>query len=121
MAEKKQKKQSEGKKNINWDGVANKVKSFDEKIKKYDYLQFLTFERTYALLAIKMCYWIGIIVLLGYSLVWLLTASSIGHFLVTLVCIPLSFLALRVFCELLMVLFGIYERLGEIKKELAKK
>ncbi len=118
--EKKEKKQS-ARKAINWDGITEKVKSFDDKIKKYDYFQFLTFEKTYALIAIKAAYWIGLFVLLAYSLIWLLTASSIGNFLMTLLYIPLALLALRISCELLMVWFGIYERLGEIKKELSKK
>ncbi len=119
--EKKQKKEAEVKKGFNWDGITQKIKSFDEKIKKYDYLQFLSFEKTYALMAIKVVYWIGILALLVNFMVALLTASSLTGFLITLICIPLSLLGLRVVCELLMVWFGIYERLGEIKKELAKK
>ncbi len=118
--EKKQKKQEETK-TINWDVVSEKIKSFDGKIKKYDYLQFLHFEKTYALMAIKVGYWIGLLVLLAYSVIWLLTASSFTNFLMTLVYIPLCFIILRVFCEFIMIMFGIYERLGEIKKELTKK
>ncbi len=121
MTEKTQKKQDAVKSGVNWDAIAGWVKGVDKKIKKYDYFQLLSFEKTYALSAIKVFYWIGLVAILVQFVLSLFAASSFMGFMGTLIALPLGFFILRIFCELLMVSFGVYNRLGEIKDLLSKK
>ena len=121
MSEKEKKQKQQKKNTVVFDKLGEVFKGFDKKLKDYDYKQLLTFEKMYALSAIKLIYWVGGILICFQSIYFLLTADSVGSFLLELVKWPLSLILLRIVCELWMVFFGIFERLGEIKKELSKK
>jgi hypothetical protein len=82
---------------------------------------FFGFERLIAPVLIKLIYWVGIIVILTAGATSLVnTVDGIGRMLLTLVALLFSLLIWRLFSELLILAFNIYERLVEIRDLLAR-
>ncbi|WP_167351360.1 DUF4282 domain-containing protein [Collimonas fungivorans] len=83
---------------------------------------FFGFERLIAPVLIKLIYWIGIVVILIAGATSLVnTVDGIGRMLLTLAALLFSLLIWRLFSELLILAFNIYERLVEIRDLLAAK
>ena len=81
----------------------------------------LSFEKLITPTIIKIVYFIGIVVLAIVGVVGFFVSLFGGSFLSalgTLVGAVVGILLTRIYCELLMVMFGIYDRAGEIRDRL---
>ncbi len=88
--------------------------------------RFRSFDKLIATSLIKLLYWIGIVVIVLGVLAGLLGGFSRGFTsgIASLVLAPLGGAIAVIFwhflCEIYIVIFGMYDRLGEIQKSLAK-
>ncbi|NOX82808.1 MAG: DUF4282 domain-containing protein [Alphaproteobacteria bacterium] len=88
--------------------------------------RFRTFDKLIATSLIKLLYWIGIVVIALSVLAGVLGGFSQGFTsgIASLVLAPLAgaigVIFWRFLCEIYIVIFGMYDRLGEIQKSLAK-
>lgn len=83
---------------------------------------FFGFERLIAPVLIKLIYWVGIVAILIAGATSLVnTVDGIGRMLLTLAALLFSLLIWRLFSELLILAFNIYERLVEIRDLLARQ
>ena len=84
---------------------------------------FLGFERLIAPILIKLIYWVGIVVILITGATSFVNSSGdgIGRMLLALVATLLSLLIWRLFSELGILAFNIYERLVEIRDLMARQ
>lgn len=82
------------------------------------------FEKLVTTTVIKIVYWIGIVVgiLSGLgSFLFALFNGLLFQGLIYLVTAVLGLLMWRVLCELYIVIFGMYDRLGQIRDSLARR
>ncbi len=88
--------------------------------------RFTSFDKLIATSLIKLLYWIGIVFIVLGVLVGALAGFSqgFGNGLVSLIAAPiggiLAIIFWRFLCEIYIVIFGMYDRLGEIQKSLEK-
>ncbi len=88
--------------------------------------RFTTFDKLIATSLIKFIYWVGIVVIIVGALFGAFSGFSQGFMtgLGSLVAAPifaaLSLVFWRFICELYIVIFGMYDRLGEISAKLDK-
>lgn len=81
------------------------------------------FEKLLTPVVIKIVYWIGIVGGLIFGVVGFVTSVLQGSLLsglAVLVSVVLGLLMWRVMCELYIVIFGMYERLGQIRDGFAR-
>ncbi len=89
--------------------------------------RFLTFDKLIATGLIKLLYWIGIVLILIGVVLGAFSgfAQGLTNGLGTLVLAPIGgaigIIFWRFICEIYIVVFGMYDRLGDIKKALAKE
>jgi len=89
--------------------------------------RFTSFDKLIATSLIKLLYWIGIVLIVIGVLVGALGgfANGFGSGLVSLIVAPiggiLGIIFWRFLCEVYIVIFGMYDRLGEIQQSLAKE
>lgn len=90
---------------------------------------FLSFDRMIAPLVIKIVYWAGLIGLAlaaifsffaSFAVMQYSVASGLGQMVLSLIGFAFGVLIWRVVMEVYIVLFGIHDRLGEIKDLLGK-
>ncbi|QJE73964.1 DUF4282 domain-containing protein [Aerophototrophica crusticola] len=90
---------------------------------------FLGFERMVASSLVKLVYWIGIIlgglaaisqVFAAFGVMRYSFGGGISYLLAAIVGTVIGVLFWRVLCEGMIIMFGIYDRLGEIKRDLAR-
>jgi hypothetical protein len=82
---------------------------------------FLSFEKLITPTIIKAVYVIGLILILLGGVISFFTslfAGAFGSALLTLLGTLVGLLAWRMYCELVIVLFGLYDRAGEIRDRL---
>ncbi len=85
---------------------------------------FFGFEKLVTPVVIKVVYWIGIIGMLIFgvgSFFAGLMYGSIGSGLLSLAGSVLGLLMWRVLCELYIVIFGMFDRLGQIRDGLSRQ
>ncbi len=88
--------------------------------------RFMSFDKLIATSLIKLLYWIGIAVIVIGALITGFGgfANGFGSGLVSLIVAPvgavLGIIFWRFLCEVYIVIFGMYDRLGEIQKSLVK-
>lgn len=85
---------------------------------------FLSFEKLITPSVIKIVYWLGIAVLVVFgvgSFFMGLFYGSFGAGLMSLVGSVLGLLLWRVMCELYIVIFGMFDRLGQIRDGLSQR
>ncbi len=85
---------------------------------------FFDFEKLVTPSVIKVIYWLGIAVLAVFGLASFfmgLLSGSIGAGLLSLVGSVLGLLLWRVMCELYIVIFGMFDRLGQIRDGLPQQ
>ena len=79
---------------------------------------FLNFDKLIAPTLIKFVYWVGLVLILLWTLASMFTGLGFGsgmiHFLVAALTGIVGALAWRIICELWMVVFSINDRLGTI-------
>jgi len=82
---------------------------------------FVTFKRYVTPLAIQVIFGVGVVVsvILGVTMI-AASRGAAASVIVGLVWMFVGPIAVRVFCELFMVMFGILERLDEIKERLGR-
>lgn len=87
----------------------------------------LSFEKTLSLTLLRLVYGLGLLgigimvivtVLGGFSAMRYSAAAGLGTVVLALLGGVVGTLLWRVMCELWMVIFGIYDRLGQIKEQL---
>ncbi len=89
--------------------------------------RFTTFDKLIATSLIKFLYWVGIVFIVLGVIVGAFGSFSQGFWagIVGLIAAPiggiLGLIFWRFLCELYIVLFGMYDRLGEIQKSLAQR
>jgi hypothetical protein len=86
--------------------------------------RFLSFEKLIAPTLIKIVYWIGIaVVILGClaSGVGMMGYNAAQGLLIIVLGIPIGVIFWRFWCEIILVTFGVYDRLGEIRDKLGPK
>lgn len=86
---------------------------------------FASFEKLIAPSVVKIVYWIGLVFIavsgiVGFFGAFLSGYGSTFHALLVLVGAIVGLLLWRVFCEIYIVVFGIFERLGEIRDGLTR-
>jgi hypothetical protein len=87
----------------------------------FSFKDLLSFEKFITPTIIKLVYIVGIVLIVIGGLVGFFgafAASGFGAALVTLIGALAGLLAWRVYCELVMVFFGLYDRAGEIRDRL---
>lgn len=88
--------------------------------------RFTTFDKLIATSLIKLLYWIGLAVIVIGVLVGMFSgfAKGFGAGIVSIIVAPVAgiigLIFWRFLCEIYIVVFGIYDRLGEIKDGLVK-
>lgn len=91
--------------------------------------RFLTFDKLIATGLIKLLYWIGLVAIGLGTLIGFVGAfgqfgsgfvQGIGALILTPVGGVLAIIFWRFLCEVYIVIFGIYDRLGEIRTDLKK-
>ena len=85
---------------------------------------FFSFERLITPSVIKIVYWLGIAVLLVFGVASFfmgLLSGSLGAGLLSLVGSVLGLLLWRVMCGLYIVIFGMFDRLGQIRDGLSQQ
>jgi len=92
----------------------------------FQFQNFFTFEKMIAPTVIKIVYWIGLVVLTLGALGALFGGGGhmggfLGRFIGVLVAYVVGILFWRIIMELYIVLFGIYDRLGEIRDRTNEK
>lgn len=96
-------------------------------------LAYLTFRRMVTPTAILVVYWIGVAAIALYGSIWLVTSGlaavqggadggllGVVMFLTGLLMLPVAIVMWRVYCEVIAVLFRIYETLTEISAKLER-
>lgn len=89
--------------------------------------RFTTFDKLIATSLIKFIYWVGIVfIVLGTIIAAFASFSQgfgagIGGLIVAPIGGVLGIVFWRFLCEVYIVLFGMYDRLGEIQKSLAQR
>lgn len=82
-----------------------------------------SFEKLIAPTIVKIVYWIGIVLIvisvIG-SFIAAISTDQATAALLALVMLPFALLFWRILCELYIVVFGMYERLGAIRDLLAR-
>jgi hypothetical protein len=85
---------------------------------------FFGFEKLVTPVVIKIVYWIGIVAGVVFGIggffVSIFQGSLTGG-LMALVAMVLGLLLWRVMCELYIVIFGMFDRMGQIRDELARQ
>ncbi|MEM8937162.1 MAG: DUF4282 domain-containing protein [Pseudomonadota bacterium] len=87
--------------------------------------RFTSFDKLIATTLVKILYWIGIVAILLGGVVGLVTgfAGGFGSGLAGLIMTPIGVLVGIIFwrfiCEIYIVVFGMYDRLGNIEKSLS--
>jgi hypothetical protein len=85
----------------------------------------LNFEKLVTPSVIKVVYWLGVAVLLIWAVVGFLgglfAQNSIIVAVISLVGAAIGLLLWRVMCELYIVIFGMFERLGDIRNLLSQR
>lgn len=86
--------------------------------------RFTTFDRMIASTLIKVFYWIGL-VLIALGVLFAMLGSlvgmgssfltGLGGFIIAPIIGLIGLIFWRLYCELIIVIFGIYDRLGEIR------
>lgn len=98
--------------------------------KSFSFGDFATFEKLIAPKVVIVVYWLGLIGIGLSALIGLMSAlammqyspaAGLGTILLVLIGTALGTLLWRVVMEVYMVFFGIYDRLGDIRADLAKK
>jgi hypothetical protein len=85
---------------------------------------FTSFEKLIAPTIVKIVYWIGIaFIIIGalFGFFAAIAGNEATTALVTLVATPFMLLGWRLICELYIVVFGMYERLGAIRDALERR
>ena len=80
---------------------------------------YLTFEKMIAPILIQVIFWIGVVVVVLSGIVTLFSAGVQGV-IAGLLIIIVGPLVVRIYCELLIVLFRIYDHVREIRDNTAK-
>ena len=80
---------------------------------------YLTFEKMIAPILIQVIFWIGVVVVVLSGIVTLFSAGFQGV-IAGLLIIIVGPLVVRIYCELLIVLFRIYDHVREIRDNTAK-
>jgi hypothetical protein len=89
--------------------------------------RFTTFDKLIATSLIKILYWIGIAVIVIGTLFAMFAgfsngfASGLGSLIAAPIGGVIGLIVWRFLCEIYIVLFGMYDRLGNIEKSLAKE
>jgi hypothetical protein len=78
-----------------------------------DWGEFLSFRKFVTPAVIQVVFWLGILANLGWS-IWIMTTGGI-NILVGFIAIFLGSLLVRVYCELIILLFRIYDSLRGIE------
>jgi thiamine transporter ThiT len=84
----------------------------------FDFKDFMSFDKMLTPSIIKIIYWIGVVVVVLMGLTTLLGALRFGSlygFLMGLLWLVLGPILVRVYCELMIVLFNIYGALRDIR------
>jgi hypothetical protein len=90
-------------------------------IAMFSFADFLSFERLVTPTVIKIVYFIGLVLIPIVGVIGFFgafAASGVGSALLELIVTLLSLLGWRIYCELVIVLFGLYDRAGEIRDRL---
>lgn len=88
--------------------------------------RFVTFDKLIATGLIKVLYWIGIIFIILGTLFGMFSGfgdgfiSGVGRLVISPIFGIIGLIFWRFLCEIYIVIFGIYDRLGDIKDGLAK-
>lgn len=88
--------------------------------------RFVTFDKLIATTLIKILYWIGIVFIVLGTLFGMFSgfgdgfASGIGRLVLAPIGGIIGLIVWRFLCEIYIVIFGIYDRLGDIRDGLAK-
>lgn len=88
--------------------------------------RFTTFDKLIATALIKVLYWIGIIFIVLGTLIGMFSGfgdgfiSGVSLLVVSPILGIIGLIFWRFLCEVYIVIFGIYDRLGDIKDGLAK-
>lgn len=84
-------------------------------------VEHFLFERMIALPLVRLAYFGGVLVILGVGLklaLWLPGIDAGGYVVLVVLALPVVLVFWRLSCEGCIILFGIYERLGEIRDRL---
>ncbi len=87
--------------------------------------EYLTFRKMFTPVAIQVIFWIGVLACVVFGLVSIVNGASARYgggsqVLSGIVTLVLGPIAVRIWCELLIVVFRILDTLGEIKNKLGK-
>ncbi len=87
--------------------------------------EYLTFRKMFTPVAIQVIFWIGVLACVVFGLVSIVNGASARYgggsqVLSGIVTFILGPIAVRIWCELLIVVFRILDTLGEIKNKLGK-
>jgi hypothetical protein len=83
---------------------------------------FLSFDKFVTPAVIKVIYWIGIVGIVISAIVWAIAATRYSAFapIGAIIGAILSLFLWRVYCELIMLWFKIYDEMAGIRKNTAK-
>jgi hypothetical protein len=87
----------------------------------FAFQDLLSFEKLVTPTVIRIVYFIGLVVIALGALIGVFDSLFAGQILAALgalIATVLGFLAWRIWCELVIVLFGLYDRAGEIRDRL---
>jgi hypothetical protein len=87
----------------------------------FSFKDLFSFEKLITPMIIKLVYIIGLVLIALGGIVGFFgafAASGFGSALLTLIGALVGLLAWRIYCELVMVFFGLYDRAGEIRDRL---
>jgi hypothetical protein len=90
----------------------------------FSFADLLSFEKLITPTVIRIVYFLGLaFIALGGILGFFgaLFSGNIGPAIVALIGAALGFLGWRIWCELVIVFFGLYDRAGEIRDRLAQR
>ncbi|GHU00207.1 hypothetical protein FACS1894186_0210 [Alphaproteobacteria bacterium] len=90
------------------------------KLQKDQMRELLFFDNLITVPVIHLLYWFSLLASAVWGVVSLLRAESLMQVVQVLVMFAMAVLAWRIMCEVCIVIFGIYTRLGEIHDTLAK-
>jgi len=82
--------------------------------------EYLSFNRMIAPLIVQILFWVGVVVCVIAGLFMIFSFSSVGTTIQGLLTVLLGPLVVRLYCELLMIWFRIYDRLSEISAHTKK-
>ena len=89
--------------------------------------RFMTFDKLIATGLIKVLYWIGIVFIALGTVAGMFSgfangfASGLGTIIIAPIGGIIGIIFWRFMCEIYIVVFGVYDRLGNIEKSLAKE